>query len=112
MDQDFRELLRKESIDNLTDFERARLKRFRSFIVPNYGWAEAQIQKELYPEGFTEDERSPYEYADNFRIARTDNEHEMETFEEAKRRGCCGSYEWEVVDPDGIRWVVGFNYGH
>lgn len=56
-------------------------------------------------------ERGDYEYADNYRAARLGNEVEMVEFDRIKDHGCCGSHDEEIT-VDGVKWIVGFNYGH
>lgn len=109
MDQEFRELLRKEASDNLTELDRFRLDRIRRLITPDYQWAHNQIEEKIRPPGSDED---LFDYADNVRIARTCDAQEMSNFEKVREDGCCGSMDWEVVDPHGVRWILGFNYGH
>lgn len=52
-----------------------------------------------------------YEYADNHRVARLDNQAELDAYDDAKRAGCCGSVDVEIDTPDG-KILYGFNYGH
>jgi hypothetical protein len=60
-----------------------------------------------------EDGDGPYEYMDNFRVARKSNAEEVAAFEEQDRRGCCGSVNFERTDPQtGETWLFGFNHGH
>lgn len=55
--------------------------------------------------------REDLEYDDNHRVARKDDDAEMEAYNEAVEQGCCGSFDIEVVI-DGEKWCVGCNYGH
>jgi len=46
---------------------------------------------------------------DNFRVFP-----EIMSFDynEVRDDGCCGSYDNEVVAPSGVKYLIGFNYGH
>jgi hypothetical protein len=33
-------------------------------------------------------------------------------YNEVAEDGCCGSYDNEVVAPSGVKYLIGFNYGH
>lgn len=78
--------------------------------VPDFIWAENELARVAYSHTMQGD--LDFEHADNFRVARSDNEAELLTFIAARDKGCCGSHEWEVTDPEGTRWILGFNYGH
>lgn len=50
---------------------------------------------------------------DNMRVALKSDAEQVGLFEEQRRRGCCGSSEFEEVCPvDGRTYLLGFNYGH
>lgn len=51
-------------------------------------------------------------FTDNFRYAPFDDHKEMERFEKQHAEGCCGSFEYDVKDAAGRRWLAGCNYGH
>ncbi len=53
-----------------------------------------------------------YEYRDNYRYARSDNQAEIDRYHELRQHGCCGSEDVELVCSDGSRILYGFNYGH
>jgi hypothetical protein len=51
--------------------------------------------------------------ADNHRFAHADGGMAgMDEYEDAARKGCCGSFEQQVIDNAGRKWYVGCNYGH
>lgn len=52
------------------------------------------------------------DYADNFRYSPLDDAQGMVEFEHISNGGCCGSFEHEVADSLGRKWMVGCNYGH
>ena len=52
------------------------------------------------------------ECADNYRFTPMDDPEGLEEFEEIKAHGCCGSYEREVLDNIGRKWLIGCDYGH
>lgn len=52
------------------------------------------------------------ECADNYRFSPMDDPEGLNEFEIIKERGCCGSYEREVEDKTGRKWLIGCNYGH
>jgi hypothetical protein len=49
---------------------------------------------------------------DNYRFSPMDDPEGLQEFEEISKRGCCGSYEREVSDSTGRKWLIGCNYGH
>lgn len=51
------------------------------------------------------------EYADNFRAYRVGDEEGKQHFIEKHKHGCCGSWEGGCTI-DGVKWVIGCNYGH
>ena len=51
------------------------------------------------------------EYPDNFRVARSEDSWEKASYEYARRDGCCGSYDEEVLI-GGVKFMIGCNYGH
>jgi len=56
-----------------------------------------------------------YDFADNMRYARAGIPEEVEAYEAAVNRGCCGSYDDLIfAQRDGGSHAVmfGFNYGH
>ena len=57
-------------------------------------------------------EKCRLEHADNYRFSPMDDSEGLEEFEEIKEHGCCGSYEREVEDHTGRKWLIGCNYGH
>jgi len=57
-------------------------------------------------------ERFDLEYADTYRFSPLDDPQGMEEFEFISNHGCCGSFEHEVDDSTGRKWMVGCNYGH
>ena len=80
------------------------------------GYTRAQIEAVLNRAETTYFDSDAYEYADNVRIARQDNEEECLLFSELEENGCCGCYDEEiqVTEPDGSTSTIlfGFNYGH
>lgn len=52
-----------------------------------------------------------FDCSDNYRLARADNEEEMQHYEEQVARGCCGCYDIVIPCVDG-NLHYGFNYGH
>jgi hypothetical protein len=52
-----------------------------------------------------------YEFADNYRVARVNDPFEMLIFEHIQRTGCCGSLNFDI-ELEGVRYKVGFNFGH
>lgn len=67
-----------------------------------YNWLENHIYKNVLGE----------DCIDNLRIAAIDDILQVEAYEHARDRGCCGSYDGEVKAPDGKMYMVGCNYGH
>lgn len=51
------------------------------------------------------------DFADNFRFAFRDNAAEVDAYEEARSRGCCGCVDAEVQVDGRVYWM-GCNYGH
>lgn len=51
------------------------------------------------------------EYPTNYRFSPMDDLEGLKEFEEIERYGCCGSYEREVADNTGRKWLIGCNYG-
>lgn len=56
-------------------------------------------------------DRLGLEYADNLRVARVEDSWEKASYEHARRSGCCGSYEDDIVF-GGVKFWIGCNYGH
>jgi hypothetical protein len=56
-------------------------------------------------------EDSGYDYVDNWRIARADNPAEVAEYNRIAERGCCGAVN-EIVYFQGVKFMIGFNYGH
>lgn len=56
-------------------------------------------------------EMQDLDYADNFRVARSEDSWEKAAFEYVRSHGCCGSYEEEVVIR-GVKFIIGCNFGH
>lgn len=52
-----------------------------------------------------------WDCSDNYRLARADNEEEMNQYDAQAARGCCGSYDIVIPCVDG-NLHYGFNYGH
>lgn len=50
-------------------------------------------------------------YADNHRLAYIDDQEQVDKFEEAERKGCCGSVRLEVTI-GGRAALIGCNFGH
>lgn len=48
-------------------------------------------------------------YTDNIRVF---PEHMEDEYEDVRARGCCGSYDNEIITKSGNRYFYGFNYGH
>lgn len=67
-------------------------------------WAIVTIRKKAEERGD--------EYVDNYRAAEVGNQEQEERFMEAEENGCCGSYKFETVGPDGKTYVLGYNHGH
>ena len=55
--------------------------------------------------------RDDLEYADNFRVARKDSPKQMEDYNKRVQRGCCG-YMDTHIKIDGVKFIIGCNYGH
>lgn len=53
-----------------------------------------------------------YDYMDNYRWALASDPEQVAKFEEAEELGCCGSHNETITGPDGLKYLVGFNYGH
>jgi hypothetical protein len=66
------------------------------------GWLMSYIYKQVDGE----------DYIDNLRWAAVDDEKDMKAYNEAYEHGCCGSFDGQVVAPDGKTYKVGCNYGH
>ena len=67
-------------------------------------WALDEIRAEM---------ENQHEYCvDNHRMADADDSAEIQAFEQASFWGCCGSFEREVVHPNGKKILIGCNYGH
>lgn len=49
---------------------------------------------------------------DNFRVARLDDEIFMGMYEAKEANGCCGSVDEIIETPNGVKYKIGFNYGH
>lgn len=50
-------------------------------------------------------------YPDNFRVAAVLNVEQMEIFYKKQRGGCCGRFD-EQFDIGGVKFMIGFNFGH
>jgi predicted aldo/keto reductase-like oxidoreductase len=57
-------------------------------------------------------EQCGLDYTDNYRFSPMDDPEGLDEFEAIKESGCCGSYEREVEDSTGRKWLIGCNYGH
>ena len=51
------------------------------------------------------------EYPDNLRVARSEDSWEKAAYEYARRSGCCGSFDEEIL-VGGVKFMIGCNYGH
>lgn len=56
--------------------------------------------------------RAGLEYADNYRAYRRKDHLHYDEFIARRKRGCCGSYEVDIIDENGDHWIVGCNHGH
>lgn len=56
-------------------------------------------------------EMQDLDYADNLRVARSEDSWEKAAYEYARRHGCCGCYDEEVLI-GGVKFMIGCNYGH
>lgn len=72
-----------------------------------YGAADANFLGRFFDEQDRE-----YEFMDNVRACRTDDEQGRAEYERRMECGCCGSVDTEIVAPSGATYMVGFNYGH
>lgn len=52
-----------------------------------------------------------YECMDNYRAAPVGDEAAEAEYEQIKESGCCGRHD-EIVEVNGQKWHIGFNYGH
>lgn len=52
-----------------------------------------------------------YEYSDNFRFAKADDKQAILLYKLLKNKGCCGFYD-EIIELEGEKYFIGFNYGH
>jgi hypothetical protein len=52
-----------------------------------------------------------YCYADNFRVAIVGNKDLEEQYKLLRAEGCCGFYD-KIHEIDGVKYKIGFNYGH
>lgn len=57
-------------------------------------------------------EEQNLECADNYRFSPVDDNEGMTQFDAIEESGCCGSFNSEYTDSNGIRWLIGCNYGH
>jgi hypothetical protein len=48
--------------------------------------------------------------ASNFRYAPRDDNEGLDEFEDIARSGNCGTFEREITDNSGRKWLVGCNY--
>ena len=70
------------------------------------GWTKEEIKTVI--DHFNQiDFENDYEYYDNIRLARSENQKEVWEYYDRQNKGCCGFYDTEV---NGI--LMGFNYGH
>jgi len=51
-------------------------------------------------------------YEDNFRHAKKSDPVSVARFKYHANQGCCGSWDGEVIGPDGETYLLGFNHGH
>lgn len=72
------------------------------------GWSEKEIQATL---DFFEAEENQQDCRDNLRTAKADSEEETNKYWEIESTGCCGFCD-KVLDVDGVKILVGYNYGH
>lgn len=52
-----------------------------------------------------------FDFMDNYRVAEVGDDQEEGEFGQLAYSGCCGSYE-DVVEYNGKKIRIGFNYGH
>jgi len=52
-----------------------------------------------------------FEYVDNYRVCQIGNSQEENDYTKRYERGCCGERDWEV-EVLGVKYKLGFNYGH
>lgn len=55
--------------------------------------------------------RNELECTDNFRFARFGNSEEENAYDKQKTKGCCGFFD-VTTKVDGVKWMIGCNYGH
>lgn len=71
-------------------------------------YSDSDVYNKLYD--IIEDENADYEFADNFRISDGSPIDEF-VYHILECNGCCGSYD-DTVEHDGVKYKIGFNYGH
>lgn len=49
---------------------------------------------------------------DNYRVARIGNTSQQRRYRRQKRAGCCGCKDFVRQGPDGVRYMLGYNFGH
>lgn len=70
--------------------------------VPDKVWEE--LQYEIY--------RAQLDYDNNWRAYRHHDGLHFSDWKLSLKKGCCGEFQTHVYDEDGLKWIVGCNYGH
>lgn len=67
-------------------------------------WILSEIEKDV--------ESSGVEFDDNYRVSEIGNPEQEELYKSILYKGCCGFHDFELIGPDGKRYIIGYNYGH
>lgn len=70
-----------------------------------------EIPREVYDEIEYQVQRLDLDCVDNRRAYKVGDESGRLEFIEAAKSGCCGSWESSAII-DGVKWIIGCNYGH
>lgn len=81
----------------------------KQFFASEYG---PKVQKFLWEQLNEAIKKHSDMYEDNFRHAKKSDPVSVARFEYHVSKGCCGSWDGEVVGPDGETYLLGFNHGH
>lgn len=52
-----------------------------------------------------------FDFADNFRCGKIGKSSSMRAYTREKKSGCCGFFD-DLVEYNGNKYLIGFNYGH
>lgn len=55
--------------------------------------------------------KAELDYADNYRAYRYHDNYLRKEYKQAWSQGCCGYFETSTT-VDGVKWIIGCNYGH